>query len=223
MMALPARMSDALAYEAPYLIEKLLKDHIVDTPEEGRALFREVKRFIVLVRSDETTLWDMHSLRIDEVWHQFVLFTSEYIKFGHQYFDTYIQHSPSNSPEPDPGSSSQPRKTSTFEDFQQRYSELFGEELPSLWYDERQIKPNRRVINENVGSIDLRSSEGMSDLCGAEGEVLVSVNSIAHEALSFVCATPAFYVRELPGSLDDEEKVALISTLVEFKLLRIGS
>jgi len=65
---------EALTYEAPFLIEKLLKDHIVDTAEEGQALFAEVKKYIVLTRSDETTLWDMYSLRIDEVWHQFILF-----------------------------------------------------------------------------------------------------------------------------------------------------
>jgi hypothetical protein len=220
-MALPARMSDALAHEAPFLIEKLLKEHIVDSEEEGRALFQEVKRFIVLVRSDETTLWDMHSLRIDEAWHQFVLFTSEYIAFGHRYFDTYIQHSPSNAPEPEP--SDLARTASTFDDFKTRYIELFGEEPPDSWYDERQIRPHRRVLNDNIGSLTVRDSDGMSDLCGHDGEVLISVNAIAHEALRFVCATPAFYVRELPGTLDDDEKVGLISTLVEFRVLRIGS
>jgi hypothetical protein len=82
MMEIAASPVESLAYEAPFLIEKLLKERIVDTKEEAEALFTEVKRFILLVRSDETTLWDMHSLRIDEAWHQFVLFTAEYIEFS---------------------------------------------------------------------------------------------------------------------------------------------
>ena len=53
----------------------------------------------------------------------------------------------------------------------------------------------------------------------AKGDVLLSVNKIAREALAFVARTGAFYVRELPG-LTNEEQVALIATLVEHKLLR---
>ena len=212
---------EALAYEAPFLIEKLLKEHIADTREEAQALFTEVKRFIVLVRCDDTTLWDMHSLRIDEAWHQFVLFTAEYIDFSLRYFGTYIDHSPSNAPErPIEGP---PRSVSTFEDFQQRYAELFGIELPQTWYDETHVKPHRRVLNDHAGTWRLHQEDGMSHLCGVESEVLLSVSELAHEALRFVAETPAFYVRELPGGLDDGEKVALIATLVEFRLLRVGS
>lgn len=221
MSTFSSALHDVLSYDAPYLTEKLLKEHIVESLEEGEALFREVKRFIVLVRSDDTTLWDMHSLRIDEVWHQFVLFTAEYIAFGQRFFGTYIQHSPSNAPIAD--ATGAPRVSSTFEDFKARYTVLFGEELPDLWYDEKQVTPNRRILNDNVGTISLLDADGMSHLCDDAGEVLISVNRFAHIPLKFICNTPTFYVRELPGDLDDDEKVALVSTMMEFNLLRIAS
>lgn len=214
---------ESLSFEAPYLIEKLLKEHIVDSAEEGQALFREVKRFIIMVRADDTVLWDMHSLRIDEVWHQFVLFTAEYIEFSLRYFGVYIQHSPSNAPEPVGEDAGPPRRTATFAEFEQRYAELFGEPLPGLWYDETHVKPHRRILNDHVGSIVQADADGLSHLCNADGEVLLSVNRLARDAMRFICATPAFYVRELPGDLDDEEKVALVGALVEYKLLRVGS
>ncbi len=40
--------------------------------------------------------------------------------------------------------------------------------------------------------------------------------------MRFIATTGAFYVRELPADLSDEEKVALISTLVDMRLLRVG-
>src|SRR5436189_1421812 len=88
------RCRDALTYEAPFLIEKLLKDRIVETPEEGEAIFTEVKRWIALIRTDRTKDWEMYSARIDEVWHQFILFTREYIEFCNQFFGAYVSHIP---------------------------------------------------------------------------------------------------------------------------------
>ena len=63
--------SEALAFEAPFLIEKLVKDHVVESADEARALFREVKRYLVMTAADPTVAWAMYSLRIDQIWHQF--------------------------------------------------------------------------------------------------------------------------------------------------------
>ena len=43
---------DALDFEAPYLVEKLVKDRVVDSAEQGSALFTEVKRYLVLNQVD---------------------------------------------------------------------------------------------------------------------------------------------------------------------------
>lgn len=82
----PAVIFGALHHRAPFLIEKLLNEHVVETADEAEALFTEVKRFLVLNQVNRSRIWKMYSLRIDEVWHQFVLFTAEYIEFWKMYF-----------------------------------------------------------------------------------------------------------------------------------------
>jgi hypothetical protein len=221
---------DALTYEAPFLIEKLLKDYIAETPAEAEALFTEFKRYVVFVCSDDRSDWQMYSLRVDEVWHQFVLFTWEYVNFCQNFFGRYIHHNPSNAPEHNPGNVSESSPTvvktpTSFEDFKNRYQALFGEPLPDVWYDEKSVTTRRRVINKNAGKLTLKDGDedGTIDLVGVTGEVLVSLNEIAREALAFIAQNSAFYVRELPGDLTDEERVALIATLVEHNLLRVAS
>ena len=211
---------EALTYEAPFLIEKLLKEHIVETDDEARILLSEVKRYLILAYLDETTCWDLYSTRIDEVWHQFVLFTKEYADFSARFFGRFIHHCPSNAP----GSPVIGISKSSFDGFRKRYVELFGAPLPDVWCDEQSVTTRRRVINHRAGKLTLRNGkEGMVDLLGVNGDVLLSVNEFARNAMEFISKTGTFYVRELPGDLSDEEKVTLIATMVKYKLLRIGS
>ncbi|SIT58661.1 hypothetical protein BQ8794_550004 [Mesorhizobium prunaredense] len=48
------------------------------------------------------------------------------------------------------------------------------------------------------------------------------INDIARDALEFISCTGSFYVRELPGTLTDDEKVGLVATLVEHRVLRVA-
>lgn len=217
---LTARTFDALEYQAPFLVEKLIKERVVDTPEEAQALFTEVKRYMVIAVLDETKSWHMYSLRIDECWHQFILFTRQYIEFCNKYFGRYIPHSPSNAPEVNLGRSIE---TTTFQQFSERYKELFGSPLPDIWYDARTVTTRRRVLNDHAGRLTLRDSAGAVELVSPSGDMLISVNELARDALAFIAKTGAFYVRELPGDLEDDEKVALVATLIQFKLLRVGA
>lgn len=61
------------------------------------------------------------------------------------------------------------------------------------------------------------------DRPAGDGEPLIDTGEVAREALSFIARTPAFYVRELPGDLAEEEKIGLVSALVEAKVLRLAS
>ncbi|WP_234310435.1 glycine-rich domain-containing protein [Streptomyces sp. NRRL S-474] len=207
----------ALSYEAPFVIEKLVKDHIVDTPEEGQALFEEVKRYLVLVSVSGGTAWPMYSLRIDEAWHQFILFTRQYMEFCHKYFGRYMPHSPSNSPT---DGQEKPAAAPSFMLFADCYKELYGVQLPNIWLDAETVTIRRRVINDSVGSVRVRADLDAVDLLTPSGETLFSVNRLAEDALKFIARTGAFYVRELPGDLSDDEKTALISALMEIRILR---
>lgn len=107
-LARAAHGNAAVDFPAPYLIEKLLKDQIVDSATDAEALFREVKRYFVMVHEHPDQSWQMHSLRVDEVWHQFILFTVQYQEYCKRYFGRYIHHAPSNAPAGDPAAERPP-------------------------------------------------------------------------------------------------------------------
>lgn len=208
-----------LSYEAPFLIDKLIKERIVDTPGEGVALFAEVKKFLVLSYVDTDVLWSLYSRRVDEVWHQFVLFSAQYVDFCQHYFGHYLHHYPSNAPNvperPD-------QKPSTFEEFKSRYHAFFWEPLPDIWLDAQSVSLMRRVINDVKDHSSVLVQGEMAYLMGHDGRVDVGINAIARAALEFISSTSSFYVRELPGDLTDDEKIGLVATLVEHNILRVA-
>lgn len=216
----PAEYRGALDHQAPFLIEKLLKEHIVASAYEAEALFTEVKRYLVLTRLDDGVSWQMYSTRVDEVWHQFVLFTREYAMFCDEHLGGFAHHRPSNAPELPGSRSLQP---STFRGFRARYREVFGEQLPECWFDEQSVTLDRRLINDKVGKLLIAESAGRVSLLNEHAAVVFEIDSLAAEAVSFIARTGTFYVRELPGDLTDEERVAIAATLVESRLLRVGS
>ncbi|MGW4350767.1 glycine-rich domain-containing protein [Nocardia sp. NPDC004582] len=214
------RAAEALSYEAPFLIEKLIKNCVVDTAAEGEELFREVKRYLFLCDLDRDRVWNMYSLRVDEVWHQFILFTRQYTDYCQRCFGRYIPHSPSNAPKVE---FARPIEKTFFGDFCDRYQELFAEPLPDVWFDENSVTLNRRLFSRWSGPLTVRAAGETVELLNSDGESLFAVNDVAREALEFITRTGAFYVRELPGGLEDEEKVALAGALVACKVLRAAS
>ena len=210
----------ALACDAPFLIEKLIKDHIVASAVEGEMLFTEVKRYLVLTRLDPHISWQMYSTRVDEVWHQFVLFTREYGNFCDRHLGGFAHHRPGNAPELP---SDHQSERSTFRSFAARYREVFGQELPECWKDERSITLARRLISDKAHRLVISEDAERVSLVDEGGTVRFSVDSIAREAVTFIATTGAFYVRELPGDLTDEERIAIAATLVEQRLLRVAS
>lgn len=211
---------DSLSYTAPFLIEKLLQDHIAETAEEAEALFAEVKKYIALTQSDRAKIYAMHSLRVDVAWHQFILFTKEYAAFCHTYFGNFIHHCPSTAPRSEEERSIE---VASLAQFWERYIELFGTPPSDIWNDAAAIRPTRRVLNRHPGQLVIKDVGDMIDLLSPTGEVLISVNEIARSALAFTSQTGAFYVRELPGELDDDEKAALVAGLIQCNVLRLAS
>jgi hypothetical protein len=53
-----AASAASLSFDAPYLIEKLLADHVCASEDEAWALFREVKRYLFLNRGPKQDLGD---------------------------------------------------------------------------------------------------------------------------------------------------------------------
>lgn len=217
----PARYLEALSYRAPFLIEKLLKEQIVETAEQGEALFAEVLKYLILNRTYPGKQWEMVSRLVDEVWHQFVLFTREYHDFGERYFGHYLHHAPGNSPSTPPRP---PQDTPSFDDFGQHYQAMFGAAPPALWHDPGSVTLRRRVVLSTLAAplTLVAEDDAMVTVMGARGPV-VTVSELARDALAFMLRTRAFYVRELPGELTDDEKVGLVEALIAHHLLLLAS
>jgi hypothetical protein len=81
-----------LAYEFPDLEERAMHHGLFRCSESYREAFTELKKFLWLcAKSDEQSVL-MVSKLIDELWHQFILFTREYHFFCDQFFGRYIHH-----------------------------------------------------------------------------------------------------------------------------------
>lgn len=214
-----ASVLDALAFEAPYVVERLVKDRVVGSVAEGEELFNEAKRYLVLSEVHRDLGVGMYSVRVDEAWHAFILYTDQYSQFCRKYFGKYIGHAPTNAPDDD---DLEPAKDLSFEEFREKYEDLFGEPLPDVWYNRRGVAPDQRVFSDWAGRMTVAQHDSAAELVDDTGDAVIAVNDIAHEALEFIATTGAFYVRELPGGLTDGEKVALVEALMTAGAIRLA-
>ncbi|WP_437899926.1 glycine-rich domain-containing protein [Sorangium sp. So ce124] len=206
------RRPDLFAYRAPFVISKLLMNKTVATEREAEALFRELVRYLWLVDSDRTRAYPMFSLRVDEAWHQFVLFTIEYADFCQRFFGRFLHHAPSNAPV------AHACREATWDEFADAYSALYGEPPPELWSDASSVCGPRRVIRDR--EVSVRLSDGKAELVDGDA-VLVRVDAWGEPALRFIARHGIFYVRELPG-LDLDDRIALCRALVASRTLRVA-
>ncbi|HEX7724814.1 MAG TPA: hypothetical protein VF438_03720 [Candidatus Paceibacterota bacterium] len=82
------------------LIDRMI-DKLGWSEEEATLGFEDVKRFLYLcgVHRGRTFI---PSQRIDEVWHNFILFTEEYQQFCYGHFGRFIHHRPHRKDDPKP-------------------------------------------------------------------------------------------------------------------------
>jgi len=215
--------TELFEFRAPYLEKKLLMNKIVTSKEEAWELFTEVKRYLILIESDHERVHPLFSLRVDEVWHQFVLFSEEYAAFCKRFFGRFLHHHPSNAP----GLAIVREKPeATQKETEETYRALFGMAMPAIWRDELSMKPDRRLLrNELEGPFSAHRESGKAELrvTGPDGpRVLVRVDSWGEEALAFIARHDAFFVRELPGPLANEDRAELCRALVASYVLRVA-
>jgi hypothetical protein len=94
--------------------------------------------------------------------------------------------------------------------------------LPDVWYNRRGVTTGQRVFSDWAASMTVQRHDSVAELLDDTGDIVVSVNELAHEALEFIATTGAFYVRELPGGLTDGEKVALVEALMAAGAIRLA-
>lgn len=210
-------LAELLAFRAPYLEERLVREKKVRTAEEVAALLDEVKKYIVLSRLMRDRSVPMLSRRIDEAWHQFILFSEEYKQFCLRFFGRFVHHNPGRAT----GEDGEPRPELTRAELERAYEAVFGPISP-LWRDELSVTPDTRLTRKPLFKPVHVRREGMKVSLVAEhmAEPLVRVDAWAELALRFLLDHEHFYVRELPAPLEDDDKVALCRPLVAHGFFR---
>src|SRR5688572_4424201 len=86
-------LQELLQYSNPDIISRFTD--LFDVPEqEAEDIFNETKKFLYISRIPGVFIPD-ELLIVDEMWHNFILFTKEYQHFCQFYFDNYLHHTPS--------------------------------------------------------------------------------------------------------------------------------
>lgn len=145
--AQPAALRHVLAYRSPHVVRRFRKMFDV-SQGEASALFREVLKLLWLAarqqaRGLETpTLFGCQTM-MDEMWHNFVLFSDEYEKFCVRFFGHVIKHQPETRRRPLP-----PAERDRLLDYNIElvYDEL-GPRTAERWYREWPARYSPRAMD----------------------------------------------------------------------------
>src|ERR1700730_7354290 len=107
-----------------FVFDKLISEGRASA-EKKEELEREFKRFVFLAGEGVCPL-AMISPLVNEVWHQFILFTKQYKEFCHKTLGMFIGHQPDTPSTPVP--------VVAGENFRSAYKRCFGD-IPETWYE----------------------------------------------------------------------------------------
>jgi hypothetical protein len=111
-------------YDMSFVFEKLKMDGKININLKG-LLEREFKRFVALAGFGVCPL-AMIGPMVDEIWHQFILFTKQYRDFCWDTVGLYIDHQPDIP--------SMPLPVVAGENFRSQYKFHFGT-IPGIWFE----------------------------------------------------------------------------------------
>ncbi len=92
----PQSLANELISSNALFVNKLIKNNVVMSPKEAKDGVVELLKFLYLCANNNSVLTP--SLRVDALWHEFILFSRSYTRFCDSHFSQYIHHEPSDSP-----------------------------------------------------------------------------------------------------------------------------
>ncbi|HYD04029.1 MAG TPA: hypothetical protein VEC16_07070 [Alphaproteobacteria bacterium] len=99
---------------------------IFSSKNEYKEAFTELKKFFALTKLYGKGL-AMTSPKVDEVWHQFILFTREYHSFCDEFIGRYLHHEPNI-----PSRMTKKSLDESFHNFVHSYRQTYGK-IPEIW------------------------------------------------------------------------------------------
>lgn len=141
-----------MGFQHNHLYLKCLSDDVVFDKDNFEHLFVELKKFFYLSSKSKLAL-PMTSIEVDNIWHQFILFTRDYFDFCEHIFGRYLHHSPNVK------SDKTPSKDSLL-NFVALYQLYFGE-MDDIWHINStriihtyyNLKNNRRMLRLNSANM----------------------------------------------------------------------
>lgn len=150
-------LEDALNYNNEDVIFRFTKIYDI-TEEQSSQIFNETKKWLWLCykTSDPQlktrVLIDYSMLMIDEMWHNFILFSKDYENYCLDKFGFFIYHQPTTKSESLSWKNNSEKNTSIYlEAIKKQYSIIFdylGEETLKLWYKDFAKKYSKEKIKE---------------------------------------------------------------------------
>ncbi|MBI4440850.1 hypothetical protein HY639_01665 [Candidatus Woesearchaeota archaeon] len=135
------------AFEAPFLEEKLLDKGVFQTQQDYQIVFSEFKKYVALIKTTGQSI-PMTSKAVDEVWHQFILFTREYHAFCDDMFGRYIHHAPATRSQP----------VAKADNFFFLYQSMYGP-MPAVWTEkEWKRKRDSRALDRHQAASETKEN-----------------------------------------------------------------
>ena len=151
------------AYDLWFVVERLTDKKIL-RPQQLDTAIKEFKKFMALIALGHRDI-SMTSPEVDEVWHNFILFTYEYANFCSDFIGEFVHHVPRTSR----------RQISSLgrERFVSAYENVFGS-MPQMWSAGDTLREKRssyaRDCDSSCGNItdsailmDRADCEGVGD------------------------------------------------------------
>lgn len=156
-------LESVLNYKNERVVDRFLKLYDIDR-EEAESIFSETLKFLWACSKCRHELGPV--TMIDEMWHNFILFTGDYARFCHVHFDKYIHHNPA-----DDRSRSELMEKARGEGFENALErqlsalcDLLGEKTVHLWYVRYPQIYNQDFYNTKMRSPTARVPERSASL-----------------------------------------------------------
>lgn len=144
-------IESAQSFKMDNVLERYKKDYSVDE-ETARRIEKELKRYLALLAIHPRSPYGMRG-PVDDLWHTFIFFTSEYFDFCEEVAGRYLHHIPNSGPSDDP----REQRDGTYKKMLEAYAFVFKEDPPSdIWPPLTAKVPNR--CNDGCSSCDGCSS-----------------------------------------------------------------